>query len=128
MQRSNARKLLFSLLSVSMLSLAALSSAYGEVVNTENAIRLSDRAATIDRINSALARQQVSQQLVALGVDPADAQQRVAALSDSELQLLDRKLANLPAGASGGLEVLGIVLLVLLVLELLGVTDVFKSI
>jgi hypothetical protein len=35
---------------------------------------------------------------------------------------------ELPAGADGALTVLGIVLLVLLVLELVGVTDVFKSI
>jgi hypothetical protein len=74
-----------------------------------------------------LAQQQVSERLVALGVAQADAQQRVASLSDSELQLLDQKIAELPAGAGGALEVLGVLLLVFLVLELVGVTDIFKS-
>jgi hypothetical protein len=102
--------------------------ASGEVVSTENAFRLDERSAVVDRVNSALAQQQVSKQLLALGVDPLDAQQRIASLSDSELQLLEQKLAEMPAGAGGALEVLGIVLLVLLVLELVGVTDIFKSI
>jgi hypothetical protein len=48
-------------------------------------------------------------------------------LSDSELQELEARMDELPAGADSALTVLGIVLLVLLVLELVGVTDVFKS-
>ena len=66
----------------------------------------------------------VRAELERLGVAPADAQARVAALSDSELLALDQRMDELPAG-SGALEVLGIVLLVLLVLELVGVTDIY---
>lgn len=113
--------------SAALIFLGTAQFASGEVVSTENAIRLDQRDVAIDRITSALAQQQISEQLAALGVDPVDAQQRVASLSDSELVLLDQKLAELPAGAGGALEVLGIVLLVLLVLELVGVTDIFKS-
>jgi hypothetical protein len=69
----------------------------------------------------------VRDQLIRLGVDPNAAAARIAALSDSELQQLEARMAELPAGADGALTVLGILLLVLLVLELLGVTDVFKS-
>jgi hypothetical protein len=48
-------------------------------------------------------------------------------LSDSELEVLQQRMDTLPAGADSALTVLGIVLLVLLVLELVGVTDIFKS-
>jgi Family of unknown function (DUF6627) len=120
-------RLLFPVLSTGLILLGTAQLAVGAVISTEGAIRLEDRASMVDRVNAALAADQVSSKLVALGVSPTDAQQRVAALSDSELQLLDQRIADLPAGADGVLTVLGIVLLVLLVLELVGVTDIFKS-
>lgn len=119
-------RLVLSILSASLVSLGIVQSAAGAVVSTEQAMQLEDRAQLIDRINSTLAERQIREQLVAMGVDPQEAESRVAALSDGELVLLDQQLAGLPAGA-GALEVLGIVLLVLLVLELVGVTDIFKS-
>ncbi len=97
------------------------------VVGTQAAIQGQERSDRIDRINAVLARDNVQQQLIRFGVDPADAAQRIASLSDRELAELEQRMDELPAGA-GALEVLGIVLLVLLVLELLGVTDVFKAI
>jgi len=72
-------------------------------------------------------RESVQSQLVALGVDVEAAKVRVASLSDAELQQLDGRLAGLPAGA-GLLEVVGIVFVVLLILELVGVIDIFKRI
>lgn len=90
-------------------------------------MQMSQRTAHIDRISAVLAEQQVRDQLVRFGVDPRDAALRVAALSDSELQTLDQRIGELPAGADGVLEVIGIVMLVLLILELVGVTDIFKS-
>jgi hypothetical protein len=121
-------KLVLPAFSAALVFLGTAQFASGEVISTENAFRLDERSAAIDRVSTILAQQHFSNQLIALGVDPVDAQQRVASLSDGELQLLDQKLAEMPAGAGGALEVLGIVLLVLLVLELLGVTDIFKSI
>ena len=73
-----------------------------------------------------LARGEVQEQLVALGVDPADASGRVAALTDQELSLLQNHINDLPAGSSA-LAVLGAVFLVLLVLELVGVTNIFSK-
>lgn len=120
-------RILFPLLSASLISLGLLQSAAGAVVGTESAMQLEQRTAQIEHISALFAEQQVRDQLVRFGVDPEHATLRVAALSDSELQALDQRISELPAGASGALEVLGIVLLVLLVLELVGVTDIFKS-
>jgi hypothetical protein len=79
------------------------------------------------RVDAFLARAEVLQQLQSWGVDAVDAQQRIAALTEAELELLAQKISELPAGA-GALEVIGIVFLVLLILELVGVINVFSGI
>lgn len=78
-----------------------------------------------DQVLQALARDDVQQQLIARGVNPADARQRVASLSDSELADLQQHMDALPAG-SGALAVVGVVAIVLLVLDLAGVLHVFN--
>ncbi len=127
MNHSILAKILFPLLSASLIALGLLQSASGAVVGTESAMQLQQRTAQIKRISAVFAEQQFRDQLVRFGVDPQYATLRVAALSDSELQALDQRISELPAGGNGVFEVLGIVLLVLLVLELVGVTDIFKS-
>ncbi len=74
-----------------------------------------------------LARADVRNQLEALGVDPADAAQRVAGLTDTELQALSGRIDALPAGGDA-LEVVLIVILILLILELAGTIDIFPRI
>lgn len=115
------------LLATSLVTLGFVQSAGAGVVSTETAIEIQERDARIERINSVLARDSVQSRMIRLGVDPNAAAARIANLSDSELQQLEARMDELPAGADGALTVLGIVLLVLLVLELVGVTDVFKS-
>ncbi|MGH8193317.1 MAG: PA2779 family protein [Woeseiaceae bacterium] len=115
------------ILATNLVTLGFAQSARADVISTETAIQSQERTARIERITAVLERDSIQQQLVALGVEPADARQRVSSLSDSELQSLEQRMNDLPAGADGALTVLGIVLLVLLVLELVGVTDIFKS-
>ncbi len=55
-------------------------------------------AATAERIHALLARDDVRAQMIALGVDPAEATLRVDALTDEELILLAGRLEELPAG------------------------------
>ena len=52
---------------------------------------------------------------------------RIAALTDQELEQLAADLESLPAGGSL-LGVAGVVFIVLLILELVGVIDIFKKI
>ena len=115
------------LLAVNLVTLGFVQSAGAGVISTEAAIEMHERDARIERINSVLARDNVQNRMIRLGVNPGLAAARIASLSDSELQQLEARMDELPAGADGALTVLGIVLLVLLVLELVGVTDVFKS-
>jgi hypothetical protein len=89
------------------------------------------RAATSDRerLVAILLREDARQQIEALGVDRDEAIARVASLSDEEVQHIAGRLDELPAGQGplvGILIVAGVVLLVLIATDLLGVTDVFE--
>jgi Family of unknown function (DUF6627) len=66
--------------------------------------------------------------LTRLGVDPKEAASRVASLSNEEIQQIAGRLDELPAGEGGiGFVVAAILIifLVLLITDLVGVTDVF---
>jgi hypothetical protein len=97
------------------------------VVGTRTVIMEMERVEILHRVQAVLDREAVQAQLVALGVDPAAAIERVAALTDDELRSLDGRLASLPAGA-GVLEVIGVVFVVLLILELVGVINIFRRV
>ena len=81
------------------------------------------RAEILDKLQ----RDDVRAQLTDLGVDAATVEMRVAALSDQEVMQMAREMEDMPAGGDA-LGVLATVLLVLLILELLGVTDVFPAV
>jgi len=115
------------LLAVTLGLTGVMHSASAAVVGTRTVMMQAERTDTVARVQAAMDRESVQSQLVALGVDVEAAKVRVASLSDAELQQLDGRLAGLPAGA-GLLEVVGIVFVVLLILELVGVIDIFKRI
>ena len=84
------------------------------------------RAEQLDRVDHFLAQDSVRSVLEQQGVDPADARARVQSLSDSELQRVANNIDRLPAGGSA-LAVIGLVFVVLVVLEIVGVINVFKG-
>jgi len=110
-----------------MLTAVLPTPALAAVVSTEQ--MMSQGASTQDRaaVDTFLARADVRDQLQAWGVAPSVVEQRVASLSDQELQELSLKIQEQPAGGDV-IAVIGIVFLVLLILELVGVTNVFTSI
>lgn len=112
--------------------LGLLSTTFAGVVNaamigTQPAVTMEQRAEYVSDIKGWLAQDEVRKQLVELGVDPADASERVASMTAEELQTLHTRIDELPAGA-GVVEVIGIVFVVLLILELVGVTNIFNRI
>jgi len=98
-----------------------------EVIGAEQYLRAIDRQDTLDGVNAALAREDVRRALERHGVDPAHAVERVAALNDRELSVLAADLERLPAGGSL-LGTVGVVFVVLLILELVGVINIFNKI
>jgi hypothetical protein len=96
------------------------------MIGTQQAIRSEARDARITHVETILARADVAKQLVMFGVDPLAVQARVANLTDAELIALDGKLDQHVAGGSV-VYIIGAVFIVLIILELMGVTDIFKS-
>ena len=77
-----------------------------------------------ERLASLLERGDVRVRLQAYGVDPVQAQERVAALSDEEAARLAAQIDALPAGGDA-LGVALIVFLVLLFTDIMGYTKIF---
>jgi len=90
------------------------------IVSTEAVVAGAER----ERLAGVMDRADVRERLQALGVDPAEAKARVAALSDDEAAQLAARMDELPAGG----DVLGVALIVFLVLlftDIMGYTKVF---
>lgn len=109
-----------------ILNLGSPLMANAAMIGTLQAVESSSRAQDLATVNAALAREDVRQQFVALGVAPAQIESRIAALTDAELGKLAGQMSEMPAGGDA-LAVIGIVFVVLLILELTGVIDIFKK-
>jgi hypothetical protein len=105
--------------------------AQAAMVTTDQVVAQSELAGDRERVARFMAREDVRQQLLALGIDPDEAAQRTNTLSDDEVRQIAGKLDELPAGQGAVGIIVGailIVLLVLLITDLVGVTNVFPFI
>ena len=125
--RTRHRTSLVAVVAASLLVASLPRGAVAGVITTQQYLTAVDREAALARIDAVLAREEVRTRLEHYGVDPVAADERIAALTDQELSLLATELENLPAGGDL-LGVVGIVFIVLLILELVGVIDIFKKI
>jgi hypothetical protein len=123
----NHRHTVVAVLAASLFASSLQSAAYAGVISTQEYLAAIDRDATRARIDAVLAREEVRSKLEQYGVDPAETEARLAALTDHELQQLATDLENMPAGGDL-LAVVGITFIVLLILELTGVIDIFSKI
>ncbi len=84
---------------------------------------------TRDRVQAILAKTDIRQEMMVLGVDPAEAEARVAALTDDEIDRLAGQLDQLPAGegigVGGALIILFVVFGVAVMLDALGMMNIF---
>lgn len=119
------RKFLAPVLIVSLTFSGYASVASATVISTQEALSAQQRSAMESSVRSDLARSDVRQAMVRMGVDPAQADARIAALSDADLMQVQGQLDRLPAGGNA-LAVVGVVFIVLLILELTGVTNLFN--
>lgn len=120
------RRICVSFTTICFLALGLGAPVNATVIGTEAYLAATDRTDRIGAIQAALARDDVRAQLVTLGVDPDQAAERVASLTEQELTTLSQHLDELPAGGSL-LGVIGVVFVVLLILEITGVIDIFKK-
>lgn len=108
-----------------VLATQAVTMAQAEMLGTDAAISkysaLGDRAVLLNTLQ----KQEVRDQIVALGVDPAEAEARLAALSDAEIATILTQMEQDNAGA----DIIGTlftVFIILLVTDLLCFTNLFS--
>ncbi|HEX6929599.1 MAG TPA: PA2779 family protein [Gammaproteobacteria bacterium] len=101
--------------------------AHAGIITTESWVLQSQADAERDKVARMLGREDVREQMLAMGVDPSRIEARLAGLSDAEVAQLSTQMEALPAGA-GVIEVLLFVVLVFVILDIAGVTDVFPFI
>ena len=123
-----ARAFMLRIISVSIICMGFAHVAPAAMIGTGQLVDNQARAASLSRVEVLLARADVAAQLEAYGVDKDQLVERLNGLSTAELLELEGSIDEQIAGGSDILVVIGIVFVVLLILDLTGVTDVFKSI
>lgn len=127
MQNKLMNRILAGILVVNTAVIGIPGTAMGGAIGTQAVMQLEARQEKVDQLQQAMLRDDVREALVALGVTPEAAQERIATLSDQELLALENQIDRLPAGGNL-LVVIGIVFIVLLILDLTGVTNVFTRV
>lgn len=120
------KRFLSAFLATSILFTGSIQAVQAAMISTEQVAESAisskgdqDRA----KIVSMLSRDEVQTELVARGIDPAEAKSRVAALTDDEASSLASQLDKAPAGGIIGAILL--VFFVLLITDILGFTKVY---
>ena len=104
---------------------------HATLVGTADILATQEADMTRDKIKTFMAREDVANQLQAFGVGVEEAQARVDTMTAEEIQLLSEKIDQMPAGGDALgflLAVAVITFVVLIILDLTGVTDVFTFI
>jgi hypothetical protein len=114
------------LISVSIICMGFAQAAPAGMIGTAYLLEDESRAASLSSIELVLAREDVGRQLEVLGVEKAMIIERLDGLSNAELLELEGQLESQVAGGDI-LALIGAVFVVLLILELVGVTNIFKS-
>jgi len=126
--RTVSRILAFPVIVLFLITTVPLAPARAALVGTEEVLRQANPSADREKVTTFLQRQDVRQQLISLGVDPREVDQRVAALSDQEISKIAGKIDQMPAGQGvvGAILITAlIVFIVLLVTDILGYTHIF---
>ncbi len=105
-----------------------LGAAQAALVSTDQVIDKSEVAADRAQVATFLAREDVRRNLRAMGVNPDEAAARVAVMTDAEVRQVAARIDELPAGQDVAVALISaalLIFLVLLITDLMGVTDVF---
>lgn len=126
MSDRSCRRIGVLILSVALINMGTPAVGHAAVIGTQTYLEATQRDADLSTVTAALDRAEVRDRLVAMGVDPARIEARLNTLTDSELRDLSTQFEQLPAGGDI-LAVIGVVFVILLILELVGVIDIFKK-
>ena len=111
-----------------VLSVGPLPAAQAAMVTTQDVVAESTAVQDLEKIQSFLSRDDVQRQMQSLGVDAEEAKRRVASLSDEELSRIAGHIGEDPAGQGAVGAIIGaavLIFIILLITDILGLTDVF---
>lgn len=100
--------------------------AHAQLVSTGDALAL-EAGQLEQRVEAFLLRDDVAAELAQYGISHERAMARVDNMSAAELEQLAGRIDEMPAAGDGVIVIAGVVFIVLIILELVGVTDIFKS-
>jgi hypothetical protein len=100
--------------------------ARAEMLGTDAAISKYSALANRDALLGEVRKEEVREKIIALGVDPAEAEARLEALSDAEIASMVSQMDEESAGAGAVVGALVTVFIILLVTDLLCLTKVFN--
>jgi len=110
-----------------LILIAGIPTSFADVVSSDEVMFAEQQQNHQQQLLSLVDSDAVQAKLVALGVDIADARNRIASMTDSEIAAFNSQMQDMPAAGSVAGTILT-VLIVLVVLDLIGVTDIFSFI
>ncbi|MBE9555833.1 MAG: PA2779 family protein [Proteobacteria bacterium] len=126
--RRYSRFIAFPLVALMMAISMPLGVARAALVGTEQVVDPSQADTNRQRVAAFIARDDVRVELQKMGVDAAEAERRVAVMSDIEIQRIATEIDASPAGKGPAGAIIGAVVtifIILLITDLLGLTDIF---
>lgn len=126
-QRNNwlFKNLTGALAAVFLWAVVPMPTAQAGVLGTDAAVQTFEHEQARAKVEAFLARDDVKEQLIAQGIDPIEAQQRVDSLTPGETRQLAGRIDELPAGGTDLVGALLFIFVLLLLTDLLGLTNIF---
>jgi FlaG/FlaF family flagellin (archaellin) len=123
----NPVRFVLVLLCTLVLLAGSMGSVFAGMVGTDQLLVTEQAQMDRQQLLATLSREDVRQQLSNLGVDPLQAAERVARMTNEEILVLSEGIGDLPAG-SGVLGVVLVVFIVFVITDVIGATDIFPFI
>lgn len=120
------QKCMSALLSIAIMSMS-LSNAQAALITNEQVINHTQISSAKSALLQTINRADVKQQLLNMGVNPADIESRVNMMTHEEITQLNQQIDELPAGG----DILGVILIIFIVFvitDVIGATDIFPFI
>lgn len=110
-----------------MLAVSVPAPAMAEIITTSSLAKQAELQTQREGVRAFMAREDVRQAMLGYGVDAAVIDARINNMTESELLELQSQMDTLPAGSGALGLVLGVILIFVL-LDVLGATDIFPRI
>jgi hypothetical protein len=127
--RTSLNTSLILVLTLSGLTISISSNVNADMISSDLIAEQLELESRRQSVESMLGRQDIRNYLLSHGVAETDLDLRVANLTDTEVQQVYDMMDQLPVGeGAGGLETVVFILLIFILLDVAGVTDIFPGI